>query len=147
MGMSYLHRSITIYVINDVDGKIIRYMFLFCQPPTIQSMLGEDETSSIAHLVARVDALMDAKAAKDNTVAAAVEESTVAAAGVAPPPSSRKRKQDWNKKKKPATSRSNGDGGGANNPGPWQEMGLYWSHYNRGSKARNCKPPCARAEN
>ena len=91
---------------------------------------------------------MDAEAAKDNAITAAVEEATVAAAGVAPHPSSRKRKQDWSKKKKKlAPSRNNGDGGGDNEPGPWQDMGLCWSHYNLGSKARNCKPPCARAEN
>jgi len=132
---------------DDADGRIIRYMFLFCLPPMMQSMLGEDETSSIADLAARADALMDAEAVKENTVAAAVEEATVAATGVAPHPASRKRKQDWSKKKKPAPSRNKGDVGGATNPGPWQDMGLCWSHYNWGSKARNCKPPCARAEN
>ena len=53
------------------DGRIIRYMFLFRLPPTMQSMPGEDETSSIANRAARADALMDAEAAKENTVAAA----------------------------------------------------------------------------
>jgi hypothetical protein len=34
-------------------------------------------------------------------------------------------KQDWSKKKKkPMPSRNNGDGVGANEPGPWQDMGL-----------------------
>jgi len=37
---------------DDVDGKIIRYMFLFQLMPTMQSMLGEDDTSSIADLAA-----------------------------------------------------------------------------------------------
>jgi hypothetical protein len=37
---------------DDVDGKIIRYMFLFRLTPTMQSMLGEDDTSSIANLAA-----------------------------------------------------------------------------------------------
>jgi len=133
---------------DDADGKIIQYMFLFRLLPTMQSMLGEDDTSSIAQLAARANALMGAEAANDNTVAAAVEESIVAATGAAPPSSSRKRKQDWNrKKKKPAANRNHGDGSGANDPGPWQDMGLCWSHYNGGSKARNCKPPCAREEN
>ncbi len=67
---------------DDVDGKIIRYMFLFRLTPTMQSMLGEDDTSSITDLAARADALMDAEAAKEHAVAAAVEEATIAAAGV-----------------------------------------------------------------
>ncbi len=114
----------------------------------MQSILGEDDTSSIANLAARADTLMDAKVAKDLPKAAAVKELTMAAAGAAPPSSSSKRKPDWNKKKKRwATTKNHGDGGGANNPGPWQDMGLCWSHYNWGSKARNCKPPCARAGN
>ena len=58
---------------------------MFRLPPMMQSMLREDDTSSIADLAARADALMDAEAAKDNTVAAGVEESTVAAARAAPP--------------------------------------------------------------
>jgi len=78
-------------------------MFLFRLPPTVQSMLGEDDTSPIADLAARADALMDAKAAKDSTVAATVEEGTVAAA-------SRKRKQDGSRKKKPAANKNHGDG-------------------------------------
>ena len=60
-------------------------MFLFRLTP----MLGEDETSSIADLAARADALMDAEAAKDHAIAAALEEATVAAAEVAPPSSAR----------------------------------------------------------
>ena len=133
---------------DDADGRLIRYMFLFRLPPTVQSMLGEDDTSPIADLAARADALMDAETAKENTVAAAVEEATVAAAGAAAPSAARKRKQDWaRKKKKPAAHKSSGDGDGGNDPGPWQDMGLCWSHYNWGSKARNCKPPCARAGN
>jgi len=67
-----------------MDGKIIQYMFLFRVTPTMQSMLEEDDTSSIADLTARADALMDTEAAKDHPIAAAVEEVTVAAAGVAP---------------------------------------------------------------
>jgi len=134
--------------LDDADSKIIQYMFLFRLPPTVQSMLWEDDTSSITDLAARANALMDAEVAKDKTVAAAVEESTVAAALAAPPSSSRKRKQDWNrKKKKPAANKNHSNGGGAKDSGPWQDMGLCWSHYNWGSKARNCKPPCARAEN
>ena len=69
-------------------------MFLFRLPPMVQSMLGEDDTSPIADLAARADALMDVEMAKENTVAAAVEEATVSAAGAAAPPASRKRKQD-----------------------------------------------------
>jgi len=133
---------------DDADGRLIRYMFLFRLPPTVQSMLGEDDTSPIADLAARADALMDAETAKENTVAAAVEEATVAAAGAAAPSAARKRKQDWvRKKKKPAAHKSSGDGDGGNDPGPWQDMGLCWSHYTWGNKARNCKPPCARAGN
>jgi len=110
-------------------------MFLFRLPPTVQSMLGEDETSSIADLAARANALMDAETAKDKTVAAAVEESTVAAAGAAPPSSSRRRKKDWNrKKKKPAANKNNSDGGGGKDLGPWKDMGLCWSHYNWGEE-------------
>jgi len=106
-------------------------MFLFCLPSTMQSMLGEDDTSPIADQAAWADALMDAEAAKDNTEAAAAEELMVATAGAAPTSSSRKRKQDWNrKKKKPAANKNHGDGDGANDPGPWQDMGLCWSHYN-----------------
>jgi hypothetical protein len=37
---------------DDVDGRIIRYMFLFRLTPTMQSMLGEDDTSSITDLAA-----------------------------------------------------------------------------------------------
>jgi len=127
---------------DNMEGKIIRYMFLFRLLPTMQSLLGEDDTSTIANLAARADALMDAKAPRDQPKAASVEESMVAAAGTAPPSSSHKRKPDWGKKKKPAAKKNHGDGGG-----PWQDMGLCWSHYNWGSKARNCKPPSGRAEN
>jgi len=61
---------------RDVDGDIIKYMFLFRLPPTMQAMLGEDNTSSLTELGARADALLDAEAAREGTVAAAVEEST-----------------------------------------------------------------------
>ena len=131
---------------DDVDGKIIRYMFLFRLTPTMQSMLGEDDTSSITDLAARADALMDAEAAKEHAVAAAVEEATIAAAGTAPPSSTRKRKPDWNKSKKPAFKRNKGDGDKPD-PGPWQDLGICWSHYTYGDKAKKCRPPCARAEN
>ena len=94
---------------DDVDGKIIRYMFLFRLTPTMQSMLGEDDTSSITDLAARADALMDAEAAKDHAVAVAEEEAMVAAAGMAPPSSApRKRKLDWSKSKKPASKKNKG---------------------------------------
>jgi hypothetical protein len=55
---------------DDVDGKIIRYMFLFRLTPTMQSMLGEDDKSSISDLAPRADFLMDAEAAMDHAVAA-----------------------------------------------------------------------------
>jgi hypothetical protein len=121
-------------------------MFLFRLTPTMQSMLGEDETSSIADLAARADALMDAEAAKDNAITAAVEEATVPAAGLAPPSSNRKRKLEWIKKKKPAAKKNHGDGDRPD-PGLWQDLGICWSHYTYGDKAKKCKPPCARAEN
>ena len=108
-------------------------------------MLGEDNTSSIANLAARADALMDAEAAIDHPMAATVEETMVAVPGVAPPSSSRKRKPDW--KKKPAAKKKQGNGSGDNHPGPWQDLGLCWAHYNWGSKANSCKPPCAWAGN
>jgi len=129
---------------DDVDGKIIRYMFL--SRLTMQSMLGENDTSSIPDLAARADALMDAEAAKDHAIAAAMEEAMVAATRVAPPSSARKRKPEWNKKKKPAAKKHQGDGDRPD-PGPWQDLGLCWSHYTYGNKAKKRKPPCARAEN
>ena len=46
---------------DNADGRLIRYMFLFRLTPTMQSMLGEDDTSSIADLAAMADALMDAE--------------------------------------------------------------------------------------
>ena len=49
---------------DDADVKIIRHMFLFCLMPTMQSMLGEDDTSSIADLAPRGDALMGPKRRK-----------------------------------------------------------------------------------
>ena len=122
----------------EVDGPTIKYMFLFRLPPTMQTMLGEDTRSTLTELAARADALLDAEAAKESTIAAAVEESTVAAAGVAAPPSSRKRKADF-RKKGPAKKRH---GGGDSDPGPWKDMGLCWAHYNYGNKAHKCKPPC-----
>ena len=118
---------------DNVEGKI---MFLFGILPTMQSLLGEDNTSSTTDLAARADALMDAKAAKDHSVAAAVEESAVAAAGVAPPYSYRKRKPDWKKIPQPRRTTVTA---AREHPGPWQNMGLCWSNYNWGSKARNCK--------
>jgi hypothetical protein len=131
---------------DDVDGRIIRYMFLFCLTPTMQLMLGEDNTSSITELAARADALMDAEAAKEHAVAAAVEEATVAAAGTGPTLSARKRKPDWYKNKKPAPKKSKGDGHRPD-PGPWNNLIICWSPYTYGNKAKNCRPPCARAEN
>jgi hypothetical protein len=113
---------------------------------TMQSMLGENDTSSIPDLAAWADALMDAEAAKDHAIAAAMEEATVAATGVAPPSSTRKRKPEWNKKKKPAAKKHQGDGDRPD-PGPWQDLGLCWSHYTYGNKAKKRKLPCARAEN
>jgi hypothetical protein len=73
--------------------NIIKYMFLFRLPPTMQALLGEDNTSTLQELAARGDALQDAEAARENTVASAVKESTVAAT-----PSSHKRKADFRKK-------------------------------------------------
>jgi len=61
------------------DDKIIWYMFLFQLTPTMQSMLGEDNTSSITDLAVQADALIDAEVAKEHAVAAAVEEATIAA--------------------------------------------------------------------
>jgi len=131
-----------------MDRKIIRYLFLFRLMPTMQSMLGEDDTSSIADLAARADALMDAEEAKDHAVAAAVEKATGDAAGMAPPSSARKRKPDWSKNKKPATKKNKGNGDRDRpDPGPWQDLGICWSHYTYGDKAKKCRPPCARAEN
>ena len=131
---------------DDADGRLIRYMFLFRLTPTMQSMLGEDKTSSIADLAAQADALMDAEAAKDNAITAAVEEATVAAAGLAPPSSNCIRKPEWIKKKKPAAKKNHSDGDRPD-PGPWQDLGICWSHYTYGDKAKKCKPACARAEN
>jgi hypothetical protein len=121
-------------------------MFLFRLTPTMQSMLGEDDTSSITDLAARADALMDAEAAKEHAVAAAVEDATIAATGTAPASSTRKRKPDWYKNKKPAPKKSKGDGDRPD-PGPWNDLGICWSHYTYGDKAKKCRPPCARAEN
>ena len=42
---------------DDVERRIIRYMFLFRLPPTMQSILGEDDTTPITDLVARADAI------------------------------------------------------------------------------------------
>ena len=108
--------------------------------------VGEDDTSSIIDLATRADALMDAEVAKDHAVVAKVEEATVAAAGMAPPLSARKRKPDWGKNKKPASKKNKGDGDRPD-PGPWQDLGICWSHYTYGDKAKKCSPPCARAEN
>jgi hypothetical protein len=130
---------------QDVDWDTIKYMFLFRLPPTMKALLGEYNPSTLTELVARADALLDAEAARDNTVAAAVEESTVATAGVAAPSSSWKRKADF-KKKNPA-KKQHGDSGGDNDPGPWKDMGLCWTHYNFGNKAHKCKPPCNWQEN
>jgi len=131
---------------DDVDSKIIRYMFLFWLTPTMQTMLGEDDTSSIPDLAAWADALMDAEAAKEHAVAATVEEATIAAAGTAPLSLTRKRKPDWSKSKKAASKKNKGDGDRPD-PGPWQDLGICWSHYTYGDKAKKCRPPCARAEN
>ena len=84
--------------------------------------------------------------AKEHAVAAAVEEATIAATGMAPPSSTRKRKPDWSKSKKPASKKNKGDGDRPD-PGPWQDLGICWSHYTYGDKAKKCRPPCARAEN
>jgi hypothetical protein len=89
---------------------------------------------------------MDAEAAKDHAVAVAMEEATVAPVGMAPPSSARKRKPDWGKSKKPASKKNKGDGDRPD-PGPWQDLGICWSHYTYGDKAKKCKPPCARLEN
>jgi hypothetical protein len=32
-------------------------------------------------------------------------------------------------------------------PSPWQDLGICWSHYTYGNKAKKCKLPCAWAEN
>ena len=119
---------------SDVEGDTIKYMFLFRLPPTMQALLGEDNTSTLTELASIADALLDAEAARGHNIGA-VKESTVAAAGVAATPSSRKRKRDFGKKR-------TADGGGAD-PGPWADMGLCWSHYNYGKQARKCKPPCS----
>jgi len=100
---------------DDKEGKIIWYMFLFCLPPTMQSMLGEDDTSSIANLAARADALMDAKVAKDHPVAAAVEESMVAPAGVPPPPARGSRTRP---RRSPQPRRNTATGTGVTIPDP-----------------------------
>jgi hypothetical protein len=125
---------------RDAEGDMIKYMFLFRLPPSMQAHLGEDNTSTLQELAARADALQDAETARENTVAAAVEESTVAAAGAAPTPSSRKRKAEF--KKKSAAKKRNGDGGGDDDPGPWREKGLCWSHFHFGPKAYKCRKPC-----
>jgi len=91
---------------DDADGKLIRYMFLFRLTPTMQSMLGEDETPSIADLAAQADFLMDAEAAKDNAIAAAVEEATVAAAGVAPCPTTARGNRSGPRRRSPRPRRT-----------------------------------------
>jgi hypothetical protein len=101
----------------------------------MQSMLGEDETYSIADLAAQAEALMDAEAAKDNAITAAVEEAAVAAAGLAPPSFNRKRKPEWIMKKKPAAKKNHGDGNRPD-PGQWQDLGICWSHYTYSDKAK-----------
>ena len=54
-------------------------------------------------------------------------------------------KPDW--KKKSAVKKKHSEGGRGNDPGPWQDLCLCWAHYNWGSKANTCKPPCAQAGN
>jgi hypothetical protein len=122
---------------KDKDTVIFRYLFLFRLPTTIQTiqtMLGEDETS-VAELAARADALVDAAAGKNDTVAAAVEELIATGAATS---SSRKRMQDGQK---------GGAGGTSDDPGPWQDLGLCWAHYQFGKKAKKCRLPCIMAGN
>jgi hypothetical protein len=73
---------------KDVEGDIIKYMFLFRLPPNMQALLAEDKTSTLFELAVRADALLDAETARGNPVAVAVEESMVASARVAAPSSS-----------------------------------------------------------
>jgi hypothetical protein len=129
----------------DAEGDIIKYMFLFRLPHTMQALLGKDNTSTLQELAARADTLQDAEGAREGTVAAVVEELTVATAGVATTPSSCKRKADC--RKKGAAKKRHGDGGGEDNPGPWREKGLCWSHFNFENKAHMCRPPCNWQEN
>jgi hypothetical protein len=107
---------------RDAEGDIIKYLFLFRLPPT--------NTSTLQELAARADTLQDAEAARENTVASAVKESMVATAGVATTPSLSKRKADFRKKN--AAKKRHGDGSRDDDPGPWTEKGLCWSHYNFG---------------
>jgi hypothetical protein len=88
--------------------------------------------------------LVDVAAGKDDTVAVAVEESIVAATGAASS-SSRKRKQD--NQRGGAAKKRTGGGGASDDPGPWQDLGLCWAHYQFGEKAKKCRPPCAMAGN
>jgi hypothetical protein len=122
---------------GEEESNIFRYEFFFRLPPNIQAMLGEDDSSSAIELAAR--------AVKSAPTINAVEEDGEIA--VVHQDNSKKRKRD----SKPRKDRNAGDAGGGGapkgGPKPWEQLGLCYAHYTWGTKARNCRPGCARAEN